>query len=648
MQEFTAALYALSCTQEEHATVVSQIANLDWDTFRSLSLFIKFTFGVACAKRRNGDVADDKRNMCSVILFKSTVCLESESLDKYTRKGVYRMMFEVCIENKSLLCEILDNAHRFQYLLAAFDVKPYFTKHYDSPDYHYVLSALVTQDIIEKLLDHGVHIDMGELFENGNPNMSDEEMSALIPFINSFHSDSAKLGSAELNTLIQAYDITSIELSQCKFQNQTSLCEILSFIHQLPKLHTLRVCRPVISETGNRPHSDTDINSIFRGNQPLPIQVLDLPGCPETLTLLYLQEIVPLCKQLACLALSCDTSQDLHFIFSNLPSSLKELQLTGSGLTRENVVTLLNNIGKLKRLDWLSLCGMEITITDIKISQEFTKVLCYGEKPYYNDLRQLSLDLSQYCIDLDVILQTLSKLNHRLDFNLTGLLIDNQMCHNIKSTAASIVGINMRACRLGDLNEENIRETWESLKLLTSLDVSMMKDQAGHLDQIISMMPNLLEVLDISDSDISEESLKYLTDFVRRKHFKKFEASGVSIEHEKETSYEVSIYLHDCTKFTNQILGHCLSKLHVSMLKLSGTNKDSLINTEITQTLMHDLLSLNRLSLSKCDTRPLKDFIMYLYNSTQLRELNLSENSLEHVESEFSHFYIHSPLLWKY
>ena len=635
LQEFTAALYVLSCTQEQCTNLVSHIKDFDADTFVSLDLFIKFAFRVTCIRRRDGGFVQEAENICSMLLDKSTELLKSRSLDKDdTEDDVYQMMLEVCIENKSLLSQILAYDHRFQFLLAAFKVKSHFHVK-ERTQYHCVLSALVTQDIAEKLLDHGIHISMSELFFYSEPEVSAQEMSALIPFVNSFALASANLQLVEFKTMTQARDLTFIDLFQCKFINQTSLCEFLSFIYQCPKLHTLRVCIPVISEIGNPPQSESDMISMCSGNQPLPVKVLNLSGCPDTLTLVFLQQTLPLCTQLTSLTLLCDTSQDLHSIFMTLPCSLKVLQLTGSGFTEISVLTLLNQIDKLKSLELVSIGGIVIRITDIKNSQESTKVLCYGEKPYSDDIRQLSINLSQYCGDLDIIFQTLSKLSHRLDLNLTGFLIDNQMCRHIKSTATSIVGLNMRACRLDDLNPENVRETWKSLKHLKSLDLSMIKDQAAHLHDIFSMMPNSLEVLDVSGTDISQETLEHLSDFVRRKHFKKFEASGVLIQYDQATLYELSISLLDCGSFTSQILGHCLDKLHVSMLKLCGANKDCLIDREINKTVQHVLLSLDRLTLLECDAQFLKDFITHLCNSTQLREVNWTKKVLQHVESEF-------------
>ena len=637
LQEFTAALYAFSCTQEECAKLSSQIADLDYFTFRSLDLFIRFTFDVACTNRRGGGGVHGERNICSMLLAKSAEYVQSES---FTRDYVYKMMSEICIKNKPHLCEVLTREDRFQYLLAAFKLKSYMKLRVLEEEmilqYHCVLSALVTQDITEKLLDHVIHISMRELFRDGEPNVSGHEMSVLIPFVNSFALTSANLETMQLKTVIQARDLTVIDLVQCKFNNQISLCECLSCIHWCQKLNTFRVCRPVLSETGKTPQSESDMISMFKGKQPLPVKVLELSGCPERLSLVYLQQVLPLCTQLTSLTLSCDTSQDLHAIFLTLPGSLKVLKLTGSGVTEIDVVTLLNRIDKLKSLELLSMCGVLIRITDIKINQESTKVLCYGEKSYCDNLRQLTVNLSQYCGDLEVLFQTLSKCSHRLDFNITGVLIDNQMCHHIKSTAVSLVGINMRACRLGGLNPENVKETCESLKQLKSLDVSMIKGQAGQLHEIVSTMPNSLEVLDISHSDISGESLEHLSEFIRRKDFKKFKASGIMIQHDKATSCELSFSFHDCTKFTIQILRHCLRKLNISMLKLSSVMKDSFIDGEIKETLLYVLLSLDRLSLSHCDIECLEDFISHLdKNSTQLRELYLSRNSFTEKESVF-------------
>ena len=646
LQEFTAALYVLSYTQEEYTKLSSQIADLDCDTFCSLELFITFIFDVACTKRRDGCGVHDERNICSILLAKSAEYFLSECLCASPESRVYMLMSGLCIRNKSHICEILTCDDRFQYLLAAFKHK--FTSNLliIGPQYHCVLSVFVTQDITKKLLDHGIHITMRELFRDGEPNISDHEMSVLVPFVNSFVLESTNLERMQFKTVMQARHLAVIDLFQCKFQNQTSFYEFLSLIHQFPKLHTYRMCKPVIlSKTGNTPLNKSNVISMCRGNQLLCVKTLELSGCTEGLSLIFLQQLLPLCTQLLSLALSFNTSQDLHPMFFTLPGSLKVLHLGENSLTKIDIKTLFNQIDKLPVLEFLSMCGMFIRITQIESSEMSTIDSCCSNKTYCDDLRQLSINISQYCGNLDAIFQTLSKLSHRLDLNLSGLLIDNEKYHSIKSTAASIVGINMRACRWGHLNPENVKETWKSLKQLKSLNVSMINDHVGHLNEIISMMPNSVEVLDVSGSDIFKKSLEHLYEFVRRKHFKKFRASGVLIQSDKATSYALSISLHDCTSFTSHILGHCLRKMNISMLKLGDVNKDSFIDREIRESLLHVLLCLDKLSLSQCDTQSLKDFISYVHNSTQLQEMYLSGNSLKNIEGEFFSL-LHSPPIY--
>ena len=627
LQEFTAALFVLSCTQEECEKLSSQIADLDCDTFCSLDLFIKFTFDVACIQRRDGVIFhDDERNVCSMLLAKSTEFLESQSLDLDHKGDVYAMMSETCIKNKSLTCKILTHDDRFQYLLATFKLKSYFTETGTSSGYHLLLLTLATQDIIEKLVDHGVHINMRDLIDD-EEEFKIEEMSALIPFLDSIVLSTANLENIQFKTVVQAHPLIVIDLFRCEFKNQTTLFELLSLIHQCPKLHTFRMCKPIIlSEARNPTQSELDTISVCRGNHLLPIKVLELSGCTEPVSSILLQQILLFCTQLTSLAISCDTCHDFQSIFLTLPDSLKVLKLSGSGFTEVDVIALLNHIKNLQNLDFLSICGMLIWITENGKKEMISKDSHDREKAYCDDLRQLSINLTQYCGDLEVIFQTLSKLSDRLDLHLSSHVIDNQMCHNIKSTGSSVVGINMKACRLDNLNPESVRQTWESLKHLKSLDLSMIKDQMGHLDQILGMVPNLLVVLDISGSDISEESLHYLTEFITMKHFRKFGVSGILMQYDKATSYELCISLHESNNLTGQILGHCLSKLNISVLKLNGFYNDSVICTEIVVTLLHASLNPYVLTLSECDigTESLEDFITYL-PAHNLRSITLSQ-----------------------